>query len=80
MTPLQIEILLHYHSRTIDYRRGDFSAPAVSEAIHDFRADGFLVDDADPTMERTYTLGERGKVYVQALCELPAPIAAWKMP
>ena len=29
MTPLLIEIMLHYYSRVDDYRNGNFDAPAV---------------------------------------------------
>lgn len=44
MSPLQIEILMHYYTRSTDYRNGDFAAPAVRESIDYFRRVGILVD------------------------------------
>lgn len=49
MTPLQIEIVLHYYVRPTDYRDGDFTAPAVSQALDHFKRAGVLKDATGPT-------------------------------
>jgi len=79
MSPLMIEILLHYLSRTDDYRNGDFYAPAVRQAIDWLNDNGFL-KAAQRGTRRSYHLAERGEVYVKALCEIPFPIQIWVIP
>jgi len=77
MTPLKIEMLLWYYSRVEDYREGDFSAPAVREAIDSFLADGLLMlSDAVPRT-RSYCLTDRGEAYVKHLMAIPLPVAVW---
>mgnify|MGYP006313255489 FL=1 len=81
MTPLEIEILFHYNSRDTDYRAGDFSAPAVREAISGFRDNTKLLEVVnDNSSYCTYRLTERGKVYISELCKLPLPVQEWVMP
>ncbi len=78
MTPLQIEILMHYWTRAIDYRSGDFSAPAVREAIDWFVSEGLLEAEAvDGT--KTYALGKRGAAYLLALSRVPLPQQVWRI-
>ncbi len=78
MTPLQIEIVMHYWTRANDYRDGDFSAPAVREAIDWFLSQGMLVPNAvdEP---KTYVLGQRGLAYAKALCRVPLPESVWRI-
>lgn len=77
MTPLQIEILMHYHCRTDDYRNGDFSASAVREAIDEFRNMGFLRDSGE---RRIYEPSDGVRLYVETLCTIPLPVQRWVMP
>lgn len=85
MTPLEIDIALWYHTRAVDYRDGDFSAPAVRETIDSFRGDLGLLEairdedrwDGD---YRTYRLTPRGTAYVEALQGLPLPVCQWVIP
>lgn len=85
MTPLGIDIVLWYYSRAVDYREGDFAAPAVREAINEFRDALNLLEvipvDGKPRSEhRTYRLTERGRAYVSALIMLPLPVCQWVIP
>jgi hypothetical protein len=82
VSPLHIEILLHYRGRADDFRDGDFSAPAVRDAINDFKGElGLLeLEPAGSDFARTYRLTERGEVYVAALCALPLPTQRWVIP
>jgi len=79
MTPLEIDILLHYYCRAVDYRDGDFSAPAVRSAIDMFRGELELLKPCDEG-GKTYQLTARGLVYVQALQNVPLPVQKWVMP
>lgn len=82
MTPLEIEILLHYYGHSDDYRQGDFSAPAVRDAIDRFKGHMELLEPEGQLgqVHHMYRLTERGKVYVEALMVIPLPVKAWKMP
>ena len=79
MTPLQLEILLHYYACANDFRDGDFSAPAVREAIDRFK-DGEMLTIDDGKGVATYMLTERGRVYVEAVLAVPLPERRWVMP
>jgi len=46
MTPLQLQILIHYAYSAEDYRQGDFSATAVREAIDLFKQPVFPAGDS----------------------------------
>ena len=84
MTPLEIEILLHYYTRSNDYRDGDFSFPAVRETLDCFREDLNLIEywpeDDNTRPDQTYRLTERGRIYAEALKAVPLPIQIWVMP
>lgn len=80
MSPLQIEILLHYHWATDDFRGGDFSAPAVREAIDWFRGEaGMLENDLNSLWSRTYRLTARGDAFIDHICSLPLPTCKWEV-
>lgn len=79
MSPLQIEILLHYYCRSGDYRENDFSAPAVREAIDNFRGREDMLCPCE-SGSRSYRLTERGQAFVDALQRLPLPRRVWVMP
>lgn len=76
MTPLEVEILLHYHSRVSDYRDGNFSAPAVRDAIDAFGKSGYLT----PGTVRKYDPTEKLHAHVAAICSVPEPIQHWEIP
>jgi len=82
MTPLQIQILFHYRCHMNDFREGDFSAPAVREAIDVFLRDNMLENAIQYFMtpqNRCYCLSARGKAFVDYVCSLPLPVEEWKM-
>jgi hypothetical protein len=79
MTPLQLEILIHYSYSAVDYRDGDFSAPAVREAIDAFRDQSALLTKSE-NFGQSYTLSERGRVYIHHLLNQPLPIRTWTVP
>lgn len=81
MTPLEINIMLHYYYSPDDFRNGDFSAPAVRCAIDRFKGElGLLTADTQENSSRYYKPTERGEVYIRALMELPLPVQTWVMP
>ena len=72
MTPLEIEILLHYYACTNDYHDGDFGYPAVHEAIGSFQ-ENCLIQFTHQTSPR-YEITDRGRAMVDALRAVPLPI------
>lgn len=80
MTPLEIEIALHYYARANDYRDGDLSAPAVRAAMDKFSAEGLIESTTDPDARAAYRRTPRLECYVHALCKTPLPIQQWVMP
>ncbi len=75
MSPLEVSILIHYHCFPGDFRDGDFSAPAVREAIDYFVAQGML---RTPTHRRTYYEATDGcSMYVKQICSVPLPSLKW---
>lgn len=81
-TPLEISIAIHYHCRPDDYGRhnGDnnFEAPAVQSALIGFTGAGLLKFSSDAVPSYSATPGLR--VYVDALCHVPAPEQQWIIP
>ena len=87
MTPLEIDIILHYYAIAEDYRGGDHSAPAVGEAIKRFISADMLRPATPNPEDRllavrppAYVVTERGRIYVEALQAVPLPIQKWVMP
>lgn len=78
MSPLELEILLHYRYSPLDYRNDDFSSPSVRSAIDRFvKQDQLLVADENIMCERTYMLSSRGVVFINKLCTTPLPTQSW---
>lgn len=82
MTPLEIGILLHYYGHADDYRNGDFSAPAVREAMNLFTQSTGMLElfGEDQTGYATYRLTDKGRFYIEYLCSIPLPVAKWTIP
>ena len=84
MSPLEIEILLHYYQRfPTDFRDGNFCAPEVQDAIERFRDEYNLLEPTqsmDVYHDPHYRITERGRVFVEALCNMPLPVKTWVMP
>lgn len=87
MTPIEIEILMHYYCKGDDWRNGDHSAPILKEMFNRFLEDGLLTHAnfhverfEDGTLKARYAATERTKAYIKALTEMPLPIQVWVMP
>lgn len=78
MTPLAIEILLHYNSSPVDYRGGDFSAPAVREIIDSFRGELDMLKTCHQFCGRTYKLTDKAEFYIEYLLSIPLPVKVMK--
>jgi len=82
MTPLKIEILLHYYCCPNEYRDGDLSAPAVEEAICWFLAND-LLEAAAPDKRKygaSYQTTPKAKALIEAWCNTPLPVSVWVIP
>lgn len=86
MSPLEIEIMLHYYTTPGDYRDGDFSAPAVRQAIDDLVAWEMLVPRRAAfemgRMPSSYDVSKGGVLFIDALKAVPRPqrIVRWVIP
>lgn len=80
MSPLEINILLHYHCSSVDYRDGDFSAPAVRDSIDAFKGDLGLLEPDNSEWQRTYKLTPKAAAWIEAICNLPLPVCTWTIP
>ncbi len=81
MTPLHIDIMLHYNIGDSDYRDGDFSAPAVREFVQDLITYDLLErfpQDEDCKFKCGIT--EKGRAWINGLCQTPMPVQKWVMP
>lgn len=79
MTPLEISVLLHYYARPGDFREGDFSAPIITPTLEMFVKRGLLCHHL-PGSTQKYGSTEATRVFVEALCAVPAPVKRWVMP
>lgn len=79
MSPLRIEIALHYYTIPGDYDPERLDAPAVKEAIQDYIEAGLLQVSAREG-QRFEGVDEALSVYVEALCSVPLPVLKWSMP
>lgn len=79
MTPLMIEIGLHYRCTLGDFRNGDFSAPVILPMLLDFVAAG-LLEDAGIGVTPRFKATEGLAIWVEALCRVPWPVQHWVMP
>jgi len=83
MTPLEIEILMHYYIYSTDYLDGVFDITPIQDAIEHLRDESKLLEPTHLTNvyhDPHYRLTERGYAYIQALCNVPLPIQIWVMP
>lgn len=80
MTPLQIDILLNYYTTPVEYGRADdnFGAPAVQEAIN-WMIGANLLENCKSELG-SYRTTDRGKAYVDGLCNMPLPVQKWYVP
>lgn len=81
-SPLIIEIMLHYHTRTTDYGEADNNAdaPAVKEATEWLRDNGLLESNAEDAGGRCYDITPKGTTYVGFLQDVQMPVQKWVKP
>lgn len=81
MTPLQIQMMLHYYARPSPYAAHEpehASSQAVAQQRLRLLSDELLY--VDPTSGAGYALTDRGRAYISALTAMPLPIKKWVMP
>lgn len=80
MTPLHINLMLHYHTTPAPYAERD-PEHANSPAVLSMRAElikwGLIEPSSDGT---TWCSTEKGSAYVKHLCAVQVPIAQWVQP
>ena len=79
MSPLEIEILIHYYVVVdMDYDPLRLDAPAVKEAIERFLSMNLLEHNIDKNLRCKY-VGNMVSLrpYISALCKVPLPVLKW---
>jgi len=76
MTPLEIDILMHYLTRANDYRDGDFSAQLLPLTMAGFVQQGLMTGEPEDSSRR-FNLTERGIAYCESLQRVPLPVQRW---
>jgi len=83
MTPLHLQMLLHYYAIAEPYAKND-PLHAESRAVSRYRDQlvSLKLIHEDPTSGSGYSCTERGFAYVEALKALPLPevFTEWKIP
>jgi hypothetical protein len=81
MTPLQLQMMLHYYTRAEPYAYRE-PEHATSGAVRDQRQllenDGLI--EPSETSGSGYCVTPRGSAFIEALCETPLPICMWIIP
>jgi hypothetical protein len=80
MTPLMMEILLHYYYSPEEYRDGDLSAPAVHDSIQWACCEGLLEPIMKNQYGATFKSTDRCRALVNAWCDMPLPVQVWVIP
>jgi hypothetical protein len=79
MTPLQINMLLHFHCIAEPWPR--LHAPACMETVQHFLNEGLIkTDEAYGAHGSGFTTTERGNALVNHLCAVQYPVAVWVQP
>ena len=80
MSPLIINIILHYYARANDFREGDLSAPAVGDAVS-FLLEEQIIDHntagEGKIPYQKYKITERGEAYVKKIKAIGFPVQKW---
>lgn len=76
-TPLHIELMLHYCASNVRHPRAH--APAVADCTKELQKHGLieLTPDESPV---DYAATEKGKAFLELICQTPLPVRAWMHP
>ena len=91
MSPVQIQIALHYATQNTEYNNGDFSDPLVTNTIQQFQDSGLLdkkpadmmqpiilnADGTAPPLQSTFNASEGLQLYIDELSKVPLPRLIW---
>lgn len=77
MTPLKVEILLHYWYSPEDYDPERIGFPAQQEAIGEFVAAGLIRENLPGSSPRYTGNSDALRVYVEAILAVPVPHQEW---
>lgn len=77
MTPYEISIALHYHSRTDDF---DHNHGMIWEPTVKWFLEQGLLEPEPPEATRRFKPTQKLHAFVEMLCETPLPIQKWIRP
>jgi hypothetical protein len=82
MTPLELEIAIHYATKAGGYREGDFLSKSVMEAIRWLETQGMIEEPCGTQGPgpKKYQATDKLKFFVDHLCTIPLPVCSWAIP
>lgn len=84
MSPLTLQIIIHYCVRAVDYRDGDLSAPAVKQVIAYLENEEMIrkvtKDDDNCFHTMKYVGTTKARYYLDYICKIPFPVNDFKIP
>jgi hypothetical protein len=80
MTPLEINMLLHYYTTPGQFPHHD--SPAQIDAVHGFVNQGLIrINDENPRNgDHGFVVTERGMALIDAWLRTPLPVQRWEVP
>lgn len=79
MSPFELDILIWYYAHTIDHDVVRDCPPIWPETRNYFIREK-LLETPGTRWGCTYQIGERGKVFLDHILNLPLPSSTWRMP
>lgn len=79
ISPIILQMIIHYCVCCDDFREGDLSAPAVRDGLAILIAEKMLsVNDKQGNPK--YRATDKAKYYLNYICQTPFPIMIYKIP
>ena len=72
-SPLVLEIILHYYCCPKDFPRMDENIPSIVDAVDYLERNEIIRTVPKTNTKTTYKITEKGKAFVDELCQTPFP-------
>lgn len=76
MSPLEIDIMMHYYVSAVDYR--DLHLPVINATLQYFLRREMLKLAVEPDCKEKFKITEKGRFYCKTLCSIDVPIVDFR--
>jgi len=77
MSPLAINIMLHYYCSPLDYATN--GSKGEDGTVTDLFCHGMLQEDRQEGTDSKFRISEKGRAYVDALLSVQEPVCKWEV-